>query len=1491
SPPKARATKWGLPSMPDLKSTLNASLARATSMIAKHPEASDVESEDGAFKEGSVGEGVLEGDGEREPVVGDEADRQAISKKLSFGKTASLGMPGMLGTRHGMLSLKESLQARLTGTSGKPRTEHESGQDEGTAEQQSDHDGARRESGAGVSAVTLPGRQALDTTTVEQAGLENIFSDPDDAQSMPEDTSERKPISRESSRRGSLGEGDRRAEKRESRSRADTPSPLRSLLQDDNSEEDHEHQREEAEDGEGKGDHEHVGDNPAGSGHARWSPAHTLSVPDVASSVKEAAARVKSTLSSPKFSGSLKSFRWNRHKEDSFSNEPSPQPASTDDSADDIAPMTPTAALEAEKTGSYDEEEGSLGRGSSPSPPLAATALLVTMFRASGLPEMLAKRMFGRTKKDGAQDPYVLLKFHDCEAVTSTAQRKGQEWTWGNADEGEVVEIPIPLSKVPDAGLESSKLIVELRNKATDVREKGALLSSVEILLADCLGRKAAWADLEATGSPGGRVKLSVALTERAATPILSKRGSHKDSIGVDNTCATTAIVAVEKNDVGADLVTTIVNNAYSIDDTSLASSDIGVDLRDRRESKADASRRSLGSFPSDGDSQKAPDREESGWHPISGAVQGQSETGDEVVAPEGGATNAAAAAAATSSDDISDEGKKLPVVIERAEDTRRTSSKLLKGGGAEAQATRPGDNIEQTEEEQGDRVSNLEEKIKGHEPVRRSSQAASDVLDKGDRPIQGEETRRLSGAGIEAVSQGTAADSSSAHVDPADSLETPALPPKERQNNSPNDLEAGVGDDIEENPNVPTADVTDSHAAANSQGARLTQEAKNNDEMEQIVDGSTMGSVDSHGVASAEDVRSSLEVEKKAIDGDVHGLSRRLVGRTATALDLAASGPISDPQVSPTTKKELTRVDSLTTNAQTEKRLVRAREIARRRRRMISACEPVGRRGRMNAPPGVQTADSFSVVTPEEAKAVTTIQGACRGRAARRRLRARQRAAIKIQAVCRGYVSRRECTGLRARTKRAKFEEKRARQRRSRMAATQKELNLLRRTPTRDLTRIFALRAEAMATRIQRFWRQYGGEPSVRGGSGEEALILSLMHFPSTTCYRSFVSDRSAPSSLTLEALRRRVETRQRTRGRYRDQGKLCLINCGPYTHVMHNWEYLDVQVSRLTGAIFHSELERVAAVKRRSHRLANFRRLQDQLLHPPKLDSNSPDKNDSSAGQVGDAAFDVSRRRWTLDKDVGKDWSLAEQPKQRDRAQRAHVLAVEASNVEGNKPWATSLPADVGFGQIVDIRRVLPSWSTASGRRGGRRAHTDDRDYGNGYPSERGTGAGEQKFSSDEASLWWYTYACTGKGGEAGVPKTDHHFPELLERGKTNLKHRREHAEREEQKHRLTVARKRQNIVEKVIHQQHQQRVANRPSPHYSRHRVTEAQWVAAVVLQACVRGFLERKKVAVLRAEMRVFGALQVLVNELRQPELDEVSIADPMHSLAGILAEHS
>lgn len=95
-----------------------------------------------------------------------------------------------------------------------------------------------------------------------------------------------------------------------------------------------------------------------------------------------------------------------------------------------------------------------------------------------------------------------------------------------------------------------------------------------------------------------------------------------------------------------------------------------------------------------------------------------------------------------------------------------------------------------------------------------------------------------------------------------------------------------------------------------------------------------------------------------------------------------------------------------------------------------------------------------------------------------------------------------------------------------------------------------------------------------------------------------------------------------------------------------------LDPQVSRLTDSASHSEVERAVAAKRRSHRLTNFRRLQDQLLHPPKL--NSTERKDPSAGQV---------------EDVGKEWSLAEQPEQRGRAQRAHVLAVTAAKVESNK------------------------------------------------------------------------------------------------------------------------------------------------------------------------------------------------------------------------------
>lgn len=1467
--PKTRTTKWGLPSMPDLKSTLNASLARATNMIAKQPEAPtnndkqpeailnnerDAESEDGASKEGTIGEGIPEGDGEWQSVIGDEADRRAISKKSSLGKTVSHGMPGILGARHGMLSLKESLQARLTGASGKLRTEHESGQDEGMVEGQSEDDGAHREIGAGrdpvnndntpvlsyssltpdqgqgASAITLPGRQALDMTE-KQPDLENIFTDADDPQSLPAGTLERKRTSRESSRRASVGEGGRRAERRQSRSRADSLSPLRSLLQDatadqagqagqdesdseeerqGHSEEEQQPQREEeAEDGEGEGDHEHVEKNPAGSGLAKWSPAHTLSVPVVASSVKEAAARVKSSLSSPKFSGSLKSFRWNRHKEDSFTNDQSPQSprspqrASTDDAASDFSPTTPTSALEADTSGNDDEGDGSLGSGSSPSPPVAAAAVLVKVFRASDLPDVLTKTMFGRTKKDGAQDPYVLLKLHQCEAVTSTAQREGQECTWGSGDEGEAVEITIPVSKIPDEGLESSKLIVEMRSKATDVREKDALLSSTEIPLIDWLGKKATWADLESTGSPGGRVKLSVALAEKGPTPTVSKLDSHKDPIdGVsDKTAATTEIFAIGENDIGTgstNITSTNMNSdahgasqdleqdpqpsmgehggmaviaerdpgAGSIDDTSGASSETGKGIHARRES-VDASRRSLRSLPSDENSPKASDREESAPRSASGALQEQPETGDEVVLLQESAGKEVTTA--TSSHDIGpkddageaffsttdmieaigdragdvagvesaligdninitvlvqeadslaislpqnafgrpkknatqdpyvvlrmcggreatsavveggskcqwpgtageavcltvlsadltaagwgqaevdgphltvevwnqespnrqgdifigsadvklkdhlgsgpswvelrrrrsnrgrvmidvscpilqqsvfDAGQKIepktkrpsgegnfPEVIERADDTRRTSSELLEGGGgAEAQQkNRPGQ-AEQAEEEQ-DGISNMDTKTKDHEPVHRSSQVASDRLDKDDRPTQEEESRRLSDAGIEAFRQvTTAADSSPSLVDAADSFDSPALTLKERQKKTPNAQEAEIGEDIEEVSNVPTADITSSNAAANGQSARFSQEVEN-DKMEQIVNRSTAGSANSRVVTSTENVRPSPEVEKRAQDGDVHDLSRQRVFGTATPLDLTASGPISDPQVSPKTKQESMRVEGLATDvtpvrdhsesestesiqpgsdnisqptrsgrheggdggvsslhqsqrsrskslkksddihsdgalsgglneisdgglqapkpsaphdpssstqprsieqdekiptqqklannlgmtalnhspactvaqAQTEKRLVRAREIARRRRRMISGGEPAGRHGHINASPGFQPTGIFSVVTAEQARAVTTIQGACRGRAARRRLRARQRAAIKIQAVCRGYVSRRECTGLRARTKRANVEEKQARQRRSRMAATQK--------------------------------------------------------------------------------------------------------------------------------------------------------------------------------------------------------------------------------------------------------------------------------------------------------------------------------------------------------------------------------------------------------------------------------------------------------------------
>jgi len=81
-----------------------------------------------------------------------------------------------------------------------------------------------------------------------------------------------------------------------------------------------------------------------------------------------------------------------------------------------------------------------------------------------------------------------------------------------------------------------------------------------------------------------------------------------------------------------------------------------------------------------------------------------------------------------------------------------------------------------------------------------------------------------------------------------------------------------------------------------------------------------------------------------------------------------------------------------------------------------------------------------------------------------------------------------------------------------------------------------------------------------------------------------------------------------------------------------------------------------------------------------------------------------------------------------------------------EQSQSWATSLPPDVGYDELIDIRTVQAPWPTPLSSAGlERRFGFGDGSVRNQNNSlgERGCRTSNREFDSDEASLWWYTYA----------------------------------------------------------------------------------------------------------------------------------------------------
>lgn len=373
---------------------------------------------------------------------------------------------------------------------------------------------------------------ALDATIAAKAAASRFKSTFSPAKSG----STTKGLSRDKTESASSSDRSSHAEKR----RSGYQSPLRSLLQDAaaRDQDAHESQGDEGDDNDESGGDDAVrrdtgdGEDTSESHAAKGTVGQAVSAPGTTSVVKAAASKLTSKFSSPKLGSTLKGFGWNRPtKEDVVKCVPSSPSASSCDPADRISSTTPTGVDEAS------ESATELGGSSVPRPQPSdapTTTVLVTVFRASGLPETSTKNLFGRTKKTSTQHSFVRLDLCGVSASTSAVEGGGRECKWGKKREGHIVEISIPSPNVPAAGVGASKMVVEVWTKASDEAGKDALLGSTEILVADWLGEKAKWVALEAKRSQGGRIKLGVSLKDGDGASSLPPNGDGTDDAPVD---------------------------------------------------------------------------------------------------------------------------------------------------------------------------------------------------------------------------------------------------------------------------------------------------------------------------------------------------------------------------------------------------------------------------------------------------------------------------------------------------------------------------------------------------------------------------------------------------------------------------------------------------------------------------------------------------------------------------------------------------------------------------------------------------------------------------------------------------------------------------------------------------------------------------------------------------------------------------------------------
>lgn len=1046
SPSRSRSPKWGMPRMPGLKDTLNVTLGRATNLITKGGPPSNDKSEDTVPQAENVQ--VAE---DLQSIFEDEAEPQVTHGKPPPDKQAPQDKKqASRGAMHGIQSMKASLQARLRGVSSSEKlfAKNENslnGEGERTEAEEPHHEECSSV-GSGTPPVVLNSTSAESNGAMKKPGKPG-FSEgqpiiQEDTQKNPNDTDV--PVA-------SSTDGDVRFERRYS-------SPLKSLLQDATTGHAHENV-EEKQDGQGNIEGYKVGTDTT--------VAQAVSALDSAIS----AARLKSKLSSPSLAATLKGFGWNRAKKEAVAGEPSPPSASMGIPVDTI----PSGSAGEEETSVPTAYEHSGGAGTNDPNKLAST-VQVAVFRASNLPERLGTK-FGRQKKNGTLDRFVRLKLCDVSASTPTVQGQGAECRWGTKREGYLLEMVVPPGNT-NAGVGSSKILIEVWSKASEEQGKDVLMGKTEILVAEWLGKKG-WATLDLNRSQGGRIMLSVALK-----PCQNFDGSGDVAIeesGASDSEERPVHVEVNPTSPGPDATNTLQQmeeeqqQGETAAKTTILITEFGAEYSERLPLVD-------GSFPNEDqedDSTVSADRtlgEQKMPATLTvGASDGEMvqeiDTGSSVVQQNGGTALSAsqdlvqARVAPAANANNSEEEEVSPAVPGKAPNGPCSNAldglSNLENHATETEMDRREDVLQNVPVRQDEFNTAPHNEVLGEQETEPRG-THMDSLPIMPAPMELQANGHTPGVG----DSSEFSDGDSADVYVVNKERDAQFSSEARDTLAALDLGGGPATDSDVAAATVTSDRGPGHTTKEKSAALVIPPKE---------------TLESSGHGSCALSQTELAThEQRYSDGNSHKQDPRqdidtISQRDTEELQSKGEGTASDMFVTMLRETPSKQMDSAPPRGvqlqdhvsigsnRARKRIERAREIIRRRRAVMSRSGPD--RDRPSAPCGRQ------MVSSAQAPAATAIQSAFRGWIARRRLRLWQRSAVRIQAAFRGHTKRREFVALTVRARRAKGEEERARARRLRMTYITQVCS----APTR-MSRLFSSFPDVLAFVDTWVGHQYNG-------------------------------------------------------------------------------------------------------------------------------------------------------------------------------------------------------------------------------------------------------------------------------------------------------------------------------------------------------------------------------------------------------------------------------